>query len=271
MGLFGGLIGAAAGLVGGFLDREDNKDARRKADYNNSPQGIRDRAEAAGFNPLVFAGPGTGTGAQYAPTMGSSLATTLSLAAESYTDAQRLELQKSELELEKQRLEKLVKATTLTPKVPGVYGNGVADRKGGVDPVRNSDSDKSAFPSVSASLTPPPRDKYNLYVDVFDPETGRWISIPNPDLIDIGPTEATYSLAALGAADVLQNGLGLGGVGGATRAARKQGQKSRPPARSYTDPVPYHPIWGYASPRSISPTQAEMDQHRYRMNVLTGN
>ncbi len=270
--MFGGLIGAAAGLVGGFLDRKDRKDARRKADYNNSPQGIRDRAEAAGFNPLVFAGPGTGTGAQYAPTMGGSLATSLSLAAESFTDARRLELQKTELELEKQRLEKLVKDTTLTPRVPGVYGRvqesiqGNAGRSGGIGsgvsgprvPAGIGGGDSllgGVNPSDNVHGTVP-------YTGMF----GTQIPGPNPD-------------TQMGIDEVLGWGLmeGASAIYGGYSKLRdgydgwRQGRKSRPPARSYTDPVPYHPIWGYASPRSISPTQAEMDQHRYRMNVLTGN
>lgn len=77
-------------------------------------------------------------------------------------------------------------------------------RPSSVDP--NRVSADAAF--ATGGVRPvPQRDVYNLYVDVFDSQTGRWVSIPNPDLTDTSPTEALHSLSALGAADYIQNGL----------------------------------------------------------------
>lgn len=119
MALFGSLLTLAGSLIGA----KKQSDARKRSDWMNSPQGIRANAEEAGFNPRVFAGPGTGTGAQYAPTMGSTIANGFALASDQLQEQQALKRQKTELEQENRRLEKVVQATTLTPKVPGVYGN----------------------------------------------------------------------------------------------------------------------------------------------------
>lgn len=120
----GALLGGGFNLLGGLFGRKSQKKEIARAEYNNSPQGIRDRAEAAGFNPLVFAGPGTGTG--YAPVMGNALSNALMSTGEllsgGIAQAESLKLQKSALEIEKQRLEKLVAKTTLRPNVPGLYG-----------------------------------------------------------------------------------------------------------------------------------------------------
>lgn len=126
----GSLIQAGTSLLGGLLgNRQRKKDA-----YNNSPQGIRANAEAAGFNPLVFAGPGTGTGANYAPVMGAYIADAGSAFGEGIAANEQLKMQKSELELENQRLEQLAKATKLAANVPGIYGSRQGDSPSGGRP-----------------------------------------------------------------------------------------------------------------------------------------
>lgn len=90
----------------------------------NSPQGIRANAEEAGFNPLAFVGPGTGTGAGYAPQMGSIIANGFAAAADQWTNEKQLQLQKAQLEQENERLKKLSEKTILTPKVGGIYSKG---------------------------------------------------------------------------------------------------------------------------------------------------
>jgi hypothetical protein len=125
--MFGAIISAGAALIGGNRARKHEKDERSKDRYMNSPEGIRKNAEKAGFNPLVFAGPGTGTGVGYAPTMGSSIANSWALAGEAIGGgiSQKLaeKSQLTELQQENERLEKLAQRSILNPKVQGIYGN----------------------------------------------------------------------------------------------------------------------------------------------------
>ncbi len=90
------------------------------------PQGIRANAEEAGFNPLVFAGPGTGAG--YSPVFGNALGDAAALGFDIYNQEKQLELQRDELAQENKRLELLVQNTTLRPKVPGIYGGARAGK-----------------------------------------------------------------------------------------------------------------------------------------------
>jgi hypothetical protein len=90
-----------------------DSEARADANYNNSPAGIRARAEKAGFNPLAFIGPGTGTGAQYAPTMGSSMARVGQMLADAGSNYEQLQIQNSQLEMEAERLRQIAEDTKL--------------------------------------------------------------------------------------------------------------------------------------------------------------
>lgn len=114
-------FGPVLSLVGSLFGAKKSSDASKRADWNNSPQGIRANAEEAGFNPLAFVGPGTGTGAGYAPQMGSIIANGFAAAADQWTNEKQLQLQKAQLEQENERLKKLSEKTILTPKVGGIY------------------------------------------------------------------------------------------------------------------------------------------------------
>lgn len=135
-----GLFSFGLGLLGLASDRS----ARKRSDYNNSPQGIRANAEAAGFNPLAFVGPGTGTGAQYAPSFGS----TLNQIGQGLTDyaieSRALDLQKQQLEQEKEQLEELRKSHILRPSNESLYGK----RKNGKGNSGASGPDDASKPDV---------------------------------------------------------------------------------------------------------------------------
>jgi hypothetical protein len=149
--MFGAIISAGAALIGGNRARKHEKDERSKDRYMNSPEGIRKNAEKAGFNPLVFAGPGTGTGVGYAPTMGSSIANSWALAGEAIGGgiSQKLaeKSQLTELQQENERLEKLAERSILNPKVQGIYGNARA-RSAGQRFHRDRSADRSDDRSV---------------------------------------------------------------------------------------------------------------------------
>lgn len=114
---------ALASIGGSLLGKVVDKRQQSKANVMNSPQGIRNNAEAAGFNPLVFAGPGVGTGAPYSGTMGTTIAQGFTQAAQEIDDMWSLRAEKTQLEQERNRLEKEISKVKLKPKVPGVYGH----------------------------------------------------------------------------------------------------------------------------------------------------
>ena len=71
-----GLLGVAGSLLGGILGRNSERKAIAAQNDYNDPLNIRARAERAGFNPLLFVGPGVGNqmatgGSNY---MGSAIA-----------------------------------------------------------------------------------------------------------------------------------------------------------------------------------------------------
>lgn len=199
---------------------------QRKSDsYMNSPQGIRANAEAAGFNPLVFAGPGTGTGASYAPRFGSAVAEAGAALASGMVDDEALKIQKAELELENRRLTEQIKNNQLRAKVPGIYGQRSTNST-----IRDGDPSGSPYSQDKEALRAiPERNAHNLYIDVYDSQTKRWITIVNPELIESGPIEMAAGLATLGAADAVQNGiLGLNkDVPPGKRSSRRERRKSR--------------------------------------------
>lgn len=129
--VLGALITAGSSILGAGM----NAQARKRSDRMNSPAGIRANAEKAGFNPLLFVGPGTGTGAQYAPTMGNIIANAGAAIGNQVIDGEALQIQKAELEMENQRLQHLIEQTTLRAPIPGIYGarNANYPRNGGDD------------------------------------------------------------------------------------------------------------------------------------------
>jgi len=129
------LIGAGASLLGGILGRNSERKAiAAQNDYNN-PANIRARAEAAGFNPLLFVGPGVGNqmatgGSNY---MGSAIADAGLMLSEAL--AKRQDLRKLDrLKDENEKLSQQVTDLTIRPKFGGIY------------------SQREATPSKSAAL-----------------------------------------------------------------------------------------------------------------------
>lgn len=275
MSIIGAIIGGAVSLIGGRKARKDQAAARADANYRNSPEGIRANAEAAGFNPLVFAGPGTGTGAQYAPVFGNEYAQAGALISDAFAQEEALKIQRSELELQNKRLEEIVKQTTLTPDVPGIYGGRndggssrnslpVAGRMGGqsgaggtswVAPGR--DVEVSPY-SSGAGLT-----EIN---NVLTPGAG--IVVPGSDGEPWGIDEVATAVVAGAPQVVYQYGKTFGETRDQAKADRLMDEWFRRVREK--DPVhpKFGPRWGNTLPRSIFPTQAEIDSFRYRSNVL---
>lgn len=126
------MLGALLSFVGGRIANRQKQKAQARADWMNSPQGIRENYEAAGFNPLLaFQAPGVGTGAGAPLGLGDGLAQSFA-AAGSLVDSRQaaLEVEKARLETENQRLEKIANDHILTPDVPGIYGGRNASAQG---------------------------------------------------------------------------------------------------------------------------------------------
>ena len=159
-------------------DADDQAAAQRQRELMMSdPAYIRERAQASGFNPLMFAGSAF-QGLNYAPSFGQRTADVSAMLANEGHQQKQLEIQKSQLELENRRLDELVKSQTINAKVPGIYGE------------------------ASADDGPPEMEKVNRYVLAWDPDKGRYVKLPNPDLHDMGAAEIATGTALIEAADL---------------------------------------------------------------------
>lgn len=126
------LLSVASSLVGGILGEvgQNRNNARqerfiREQNAYNAPDQVRARAEKAGFNPLLFVGPGVGQQTATAASsgynyMGNAIADAGLLMADAIAkrkDAMRL----SRMEDQNRRLTNKVQALTLRPQVGGIY------------------------------------------------------------------------------------------------------------------------------------------------------
>lgn len=221
------LIGGGIKLLGGIFGNRSAKKQRAQAleDQREQFVRLRDAAEAAGFNPLTAlqAAP---TGGLVNPTpalaSGSFIADALGAGVDTYFNAKQRQrdverdlLEKSLMRQELQNMQMQGKALEKSMR----FGFEIPQAK-------NYTGVSKTSPSL-AEREIPERDSYNLYVDVYDPTTKRWMTIPNPDLMDAGPMEMATGLATIGAADAAQNGVPK--VGGFLSAGpRKPREKATP-------------------------------------------
>lgn len=119
-----GLVNGAFSILGGLFGSKSKKKATAAQNWYNAPQQQRDRAEAAGFNPLFTMSNGaSGNQMQsgYSPIMGNSIAQAGAAYADGKQAEEQLKIQRAELEMENERLDALVKATKLKENVGGIY------------------------------------------------------------------------------------------------------------------------------------------------------
>lgn len=116
------VLSAGLSLLGGILGRNSERKAIAAQNEYNNPSNIRARAEAAGFNPLLFVGPGVGNqmatgGSNF---MGSAIADAGLMLSEAL--AKRQDLRKLDrLKDENQKLNQQVTNLTIRPKFGGIY------------------------------------------------------------------------------------------------------------------------------------------------------
>lgn len=129
------LVAAGASLLSGIFGRNSEKKAIKKQNEYNAPIQVRARAEAAGFNPLLFAGPGVGQqtttgGSNY---MGEAIANAGLVLADGVQKKKMMDIERSRLKMDQQKLDLLIQNATIRPKSGGVYaGNLSAPSSGGV-------------------------------------------------------------------------------------------------------------------------------------------
>lgn len=211
------VIGGVSSLLGGLFG------SRQKAKYVVPDYaGIRRKAEAAGFNPLTALTQGPqGQVVQSQNYMGQAIADAGLLLADGMQKKADEQGEIAQLKKQNEDLREKLTNQTLRPKVPGIYAQtestpslrqalGVQGEISS-DPAvvgRSGHRGGSGVVGAVQPVTPPAMDRYNLYVEVYDPMTGRYSRIPNPDLMDTGPVEMATGMAVIGAADAAQNGGG---------------------------------------------------------------
>lgn len=129
-------VQAAASLLGGRKARKEAQRAyaQQKADIAeqnayNSPAAIRARAEEAGFNPLLFVGPGVGLQSGIAdpiqPVMGQAIANAGMAMAQGLVSHGDALAEQSALRAQNVELRRALETATLRPKVGGIYSASV--------------------------------------------------------------------------------------------------------------------------------------------------
>lgn len=116
------LISAGASLLGGILGRNSENAAIAKQNAYNAPDQVRARAEKAGFNPLLFVGPGVGQqtatgGSNY---MGQAIADAGLMMADKLSERQASQKLAKAMDANR-RLQNQLTQATIRPKVDGIY------------------------------------------------------------------------------------------------------------------------------------------------------
>lgn len=120
--MLGALIGAAASLLGANRARRGEAKAIAAQNEYNKPANVRARAEEAGFNPLLFVGPGVGqqTATGGSNFMGQAIADAGLMLADKITERQAA-VKLSKAMDDNRRLQQQLTQATIRPKVGGIY------------------------------------------------------------------------------------------------------------------------------------------------------
>lgn len=159
--MWGAIIGAGASLIGGALNRREQRKGQERTDTYNDPKQIRSRYEAAGFNPLLgianaspMQQPWGGT-----PQMGTAIANAGLAYASGMQDKRALDIEKSRLEMDRQKLDLLMQKAELKPKVGGLYAGSTPLAS---KPVRGVAMDKALFTTLNHWKTEDEADRYDV-------------------------------------------------------------------------------------------------------------
>jgi len=121
--LLGAAVSGVLGLIGAKKAAKEQANSIAEQNAYNDPSAIRARAEAAGFNPLLFVGPGVGNQTSIAsPVMGQAIANAGLAIAGGLSDYSKERAAQSALAQENAELRKVIDQSILRPEVPGIYG-----------------------------------------------------------------------------------------------------------------------------------------------------
>ena len=133
-----GLLKLGGGLLGGIFGKKE-KPVTAGDQIKSHMKGIREGAEAYGFNPLAWAGTTATSGYQQDNPMGSAIADGVASVADAWSNKAYNNAQQDQLEMQNEKLRRELEGATIRPDVPGLYGRGgigggplgVAPRNGG--------------------------------------------------------------------------------------------------------------------------------------------
>ena len=178
------IIGAGASLLGGIFGRNSEKSAIARQNAYNDPAQIRARAEAAGFNPLLFVGPGVGQqtavgGSNY---MGQAIADAGLMAADKLSEFSAQQRLAKAMDANRRLSQQLTQAT-IRPKVGGIYARSemFPSRTVALGGRRaaSAGNNRSGVHSPASSAVPSGPDRY----DIKGQLAGLWIDgawVPRP-------------------------------------------------------------------------------------------
>lgn len=190
-GLLGSIISVGGSLLGGAMQSKSNRKATeesyalsqqgiREQNEYNKPENVRARAEAAGFNPLLFVGPGVGeqtsaASATVVPSvMGQSVANAALLAADEADKSDNRVKQISALEAENKALKEKVNKQSLSPHVAGIFGVGGVPMDTSVGSGYISGPLHYSPRPIAAPVTVDMDERREGMTQVFDTMTGQW-------------------------------------------------------------------------------------------------
>ena len=274
------LIAAGASLVGGAA----NRNAQRKANEKNRPVNQVEEWEEAGINPLFGISSG-GYIPHQAASIGDSFATAGGIFADHLARKEETDLRKTQMELENQRLKKELDKVA-NPSEPGHM-----ETYGGILPLPSNGGYNASNQGNSSAISPRNGDGLSFGSTLDRVATGRELEVA-PYTSGPGFTEIDNDLTGpiiVPGADGEPWGIDelatymvsvpfnlAHRAGGAIRdtvddyRTRRKMREIYRSVKSHEEPMVIGDEWGDSLPRSIKPTQQEIDDFNFRRSVIGG-
>lgn len=267
----GALVGGALGLIGARKDRK----AQQQANEANRPVNQVAEWEAAGINPIFGISSG-GYIPHQAAQIGDSYATAGARFGQALDMRKEQKLRETNLELENQRLSKHLDelANPSEPSHMDQYGGilplpSFGGSRAGTQVSRQGvslDGVRNDSPQIDVRR----RLKIQTPLGAFETDP-RWTPAEQIEAEYGEPVAFAYSVAR--AADIVSDHVTVPAVNAYSSHIGKpfaDWMMSIGDSQARPQKVTVGDKWGGSLPRSIKPTQSEIDNHRYRRNVFGG-
>lgn len=166
-GMIPALIGAGASLLGGIFGRNSERKAIAQQNAYNDPAAVRERFEAAGFNPLLGIQPGVGI--QTAIGGGNFIGSAIADAGRIFGEGMQRRAEMAQLDklaTENNKLSERIANLTIRPRVAGIYAsNQGTPRLGAAYRAENGYPNSRSQPSDVADDTGLPPLTESVWVD----------------------------------------------------------------------------------------------------------